>query len=1010
MQSSSLVSTLIRAGAGAGKTTRLINEVYQYFTDFKNEKQVWPRVVLTTFSNKATQEINERLLKKAIETYDTDFFEFINSKSHLLVSTIHGVLHHFISLNQAEFGLTKDFLIVSDPEIARRHQKLFRRVVIEAPEAIVLLETYSLSELFTMIKDYRHFKQSVGALSAYTASSFSEYLRGLRADLISSFRTSIDTLRNNKLTPAWETIVQMFPSLEGDDQQIVKRLIDWNGQIARKPTVAKKCDADLVSAQILFVDGIEKLREYVSEHYHEDFLESYDFTHSLFMSLAEMFSVAVEKDRRIWQEIAISDIETLCLQAKESKSHLFSEFSKKWDFWMIDEFQDTSPIQVSLLDALIGSSRAFFVGDPQQSIYYFRGSDSRVFDSKYQELSESGKVEILAKNYRSQSGVLNFINEFFSRQYAQFQKMEVTKDDLNLDSDVCIYEIENKELSSRLIATQIDAFIKFDPQTPLEQIVVLSRTNKDLDHLGAELELLGIPHFVHTQGQFFRQREVIDLLFLVRFLLAPNDAANLAFLLKTSSVGLSNDEVKSVLAGFKTWKVLSDNAKTMSTKAAKAIQLLEIYTLKSEQVGLLETVQMYAVNESAFVLNHGIDSSGKKESNIWKLFNWLKEQMSRGMDNFLLQMDSVLDPDKNEDFEEAETQAITEPKKIQLMTIHASKGLQFPHVIMIGLDKSAVTRGRFSLDVDVMTKQFSVFIKNKAKDGKIRSPLHSQQYEIQKARESEEFERLLYVALTRAKNRLSLFMASKFREGSWASRLSDFFVHYQNHKDAFTFKMDWIKIDPDAEEVASMVYTQSRSRGADRSTLPIVPQLRTSEFISKIENKMKAKEASRPISFSSSKANREVNLHQILVSQRGIGIHQFREKGVFDFSYYPELSFPMSLSQIFMAGFKEYRFTFNFGENQFVGSVDFVYFGKNRILIVDYKSGKSMHNDLYKQQLIFYAESLSFIKKLDSTVTFDLIIDYVDQRKIERAAYKSVGPKLYFEKFMKEKELENVIS
>ena len=63
MSSPSSVSTLIRAGAGAGKTTRLIEEVYSYFKSFKEDKKVWPRVVLTTFSNKATQEINERLLK-----------------------------------------------------------------------------------------------------------------------------------------------------------------------------------------------------------------------------------------------------------------------------------------------------------------------------------------------------------------------------------------------------------------------------------------------------------------------------------------------------------------------------------------------------------------------------------------------------------------------------------------------------------------------------------------------------------------------------------------------------------------------------------------------------------------------------------------------------------------------------------------------------------------------------------------------------------------------------------
>ncbi len=1002
MSSPSPLNTIIRAGAGAGKTTRLIEEVYKLFSSFKRKNETWPRLVLTTFSNKATQEINERLLKKAIETNDANFFEYINSKSHLLVSTIHGVLHLFISQNQSEFGLTKDFKIVNDVEITRRQQKLFRNLITSVPEAAALLEIYNLSELYSLVRNYQFFKLTEGNLRPFSEQAFSEYIEKLRLEIKRGFQLAVPILRSATLSKSWAASVAGFPSIEGKD--FILDILNWEDTI-RLPTVPQKGELDVLLAQAQFVAAIKAFRDFRDKNYHEPFLKDYQFLHSSFIKLAESFCAIAIEDRKQTQELAISDIETLCFQSDSDNSQLFKDFSLQWDFWMIDEFQDTSPIQISLLNSLIGTSRAFFVGDPQQSIYYFRGSDSRVFEDKYKELSDSGSVEVLSNNYRSHSGVLSFINDFFTKQFFQFKSMGVVKGNLGLTSDVCVYEIVDKNLLAQHTALQIKSILENDPQTPFEKIVVLSRTNRDLESLAEQFKDLGIPHYVHSQGQFFRQREVLDLLFFAKFLMDPQDISNLAFLFKTPTVGMNSEEIKRVLGGFENWENLVLSYENKKGQIAESIQRLDKYFKKSVHIGIIETIQIFAVNEGAFVLSTLSDSSGKKESNIWKLIYWLKEELEKGIESFLIQMDMVLNPNKNETYEESENQAIIEPAKIQMMTIHASKGLQFSHVVLIGLNSSPKLRARFSLDVDTTTKEFSLFIKTADKDDKIRSPIHWQQAAIQKEREAEEFERLLYVALTRAEKRISVFTLAKISEASWARRFSDFYLKQRAETEIASFKMEWIKIEPnELESVPGVDLPAALVKPNESNT----QNLLLNPFFSKIDELLEESQKQGPISFSSSKSARQIDLHQIMISQRGIGIHRLREKGIVDFSYYPKLEFSKDFDSLFAGGFKEYRFTFKYGHYQFSGSIDFVYLTEGRVLIVDYKSGASSQNELYKQQLEFYAECLSYFKKLKSDCIFDLVIDYIDQRKIEYFSYRSVGASQYFDKFLLARELENI--
>ena len=98
-------SLLVRAGAGAGKTTLLIKTFIDFCNEFESVHQRLPRIAITTFTRKATQEVKERLSVKALEKKDDKLFQHINKKSMVHISTIHGVLTMMVQENADLLGL-----------------------------------------------------------------------------------------------------------------------------------------------------------------------------------------------------------------------------------------------------------------------------------------------------------------------------------------------------------------------------------------------------------------------------------------------------------------------------------------------------------------------------------------------------------------------------------------------------------------------------------------------------------------------------------------------------------------------------------------------------------------------------------------------------------------------------------------------------------------------------------------------------------------------------------------
>ena len=151
-------SRFIFAGAGAGKTTKLISTFLEFVKEFKKVFGEYPKVVMTTFTRKATQEVKERLLVSALESGEKEIFQYINKKSSVHISTIHGLLSIYLSQFAERMKFPQEIMIVDDAQIDRRLKKQINELLKTRPQYLELMETYSFLQLVEFANEALNFK------------------------------------------------------------------------------------------------------------------------------------------------------------------------------------------------------------------------------------------------------------------------------------------------------------------------------------------------------------------------------------------------------------------------------------------------------------------------------------------------------------------------------------------------------------------------------------------------------------------------------------------------------------------------------------------------------------------------------------------------------------------------------------------------------------------------------------------------------------------------------------
>ncbi len=834
MSSSSFeLKEMVRAGAGAGKTTKLTERVLKVAKDYHNHHGSWPRIIVTTFTKKATQELRERLITKACTMKTSqnctlaeskealELLEYVSSPSQLRISTLDGVFSHFLRSYGHLLGWDSQFTTVSTYESHSLAKKTLRQILFreESKPFYPLVEAYGFQKLTNLLIELFRFRLEFSDLKMFHSSDFriivEESLRAYAQDIqqLLSKMTEFNSLKWMEYKAYLNGILQSLKKgIEKKDGVEQKDWIEqereigsWNhiaecvDALPRKPFCPKQGNNQIANTRTdsQLKKILEKLKKDIKEPSYDPFhWKIFDQFSCNLNQLSQIFTKEFQLLKKQTGQFDISDLGLLTHQISKQEPQIAEIFSKEWDYWFVDEYQDTSPLQVEILSRLMGDRPYFIVGDPQQSIYLFRGARSEVFDLKEKSTLETGgQLNFLDTNYRSRPELVYFFNDFFPKISSNFNPMKSKKGQKICPQKVVAtfaiatppnknQENSPKENENKMILNHI--YNLLDQGESYDGICLLARTHNHLKELASFLDSKGLPTHIHTSSGFHERREIVDALSLLKFMLNPHDNFNLIHLLRSPWFYVDDSTIINEIARHKYskssyWNIFSSNSSSFSSspesstlKHHKSVQTLYQLLQRMTVEGISVSFKKTLVERGFFDLSRCHDPSGRRESNLWKLITHLDAEERRPGFHYLKFVNHIWNGDWVED---GNAVACLEPQSINLMTVHASKGLKFKHVILPRTDSKLQLTENASkkplINVDEQKQKWTLSIPLGDEKKMSHSPVALDLFKKLSQREAQETHRLLYVALTRAEE--SVFLSwtdSKTKlKGSWAEKI-----------------------------------------------------------------------------------------------------------------------------------------------------------------------------------------------------------------------------------------------
>ncbi|HKG04603.1 MAG TPA: UvrD-helicase domain-containing protein [Conexibacter sp.] len=529
--------------------------------------------------------------------------------------------------------------------------------------------------------------------------------------------------------------------------------------------------------------------------------------HALFDALLRGFSRRYAEAKHAASALDFEDLELRANRLLREHEPLRARYAERFQHVMVDEFQDTNPLQLELLERIAGE-RLFAVGDELQSIYGFRHADVRQFRTRREALAEQGATATLATNFRSHRELLEAFNfAFVPRFDASFVPLVPGREEpedagtvepagprvelLVTDSAVDWSEAGLvppgtvppaplwRIAEAKLLAARVRALL--DAGRAPGDIVLLLRATGDLATYERALVELGIPTYVIGGRGYWAQQQVRDLTAYLSVLANPRDGTALMTVLASPLVGLSSDGLVQLAAATRAggehrdswWTLTGDETLLDRLDAADRarVETLRDWLPHERRTAArysLETLLDRVLARTGYDLTLlRMEGGARRMANVRKLMRLAREheaQHGRDLRGFVDLVGRLVaaatDPRASED---RESEAPVEGEAldaVRLMTIHRAKGLEFPVVCVADLGRESPSAGR---DIVRVGRDGRVGIRLKALDGsRPRGALAFRALGDERLRaEADEEARLFYVAMTRAREHLVLSGAAR---------------------------------------------------------------------------------------------------------------------------------------------------------------------------------------------------------------------------------------------------------
>ena len=546
------------------------------------------------------------------------------------------------------------------------------------------------------------------------------------------------------------------------------------------------------------------------ERYHGDTWE----LSKTFQTFMSDFVEAYRERKRQENAFEFADISHYTIEILENFPQVREAYQERFHEVMVDEYQDTNHIQERMLELLSNGHNRFMVGDIKQSIYRFRQADPQIFNEKFQRYAQNpqeGKLILLKENFRSSSEVLSATNDVFERLMDQgvgeinydsmhqlvFANTKLTPNLENkaefllYDKDDSGQEEEESQTEIKLTGEMrlvIKEILKLHQENGVafKEIALLTSSRSRNDQILLALSEYGIP--VKTDGEqnnYLQSLEVQVMLDTLRVIHNPLQDYALVALMKSPMFSFDEDELARLSlqkAADKVQENLYEKLLHAQKQTAEQKELIHkpLEEKLNQFMDILDSWRLYAKTNSLYDLIWKIyndrfyydyvgalPNGPAKQANLYALAlraDQFEKSNFKGLSRFIRMIDQVLEAQHD-----LASVAVAPPKDaVELMTIHKSKGLEFPYVFILNMDQDFNKQDSMS-DV-ILSRKNGLGVKYIAKvetgaveahyPKTIKLSIPSLTYtqneeELQLASYSEQM-RLLYVAMTRAEKKLYL--------------------------------------------------------------------------------------------------------------------------------------------------------------------------------------------------------------------------------------------------------------
>ena len=533
---------------------------------------------------------------------------------------------------------------------------------------------------------------------------------------------------------------------------------------------------------------------------------------SLIVRITRSFAAALEEEKKKRNIATFADIEHMALdiltERKDGVTSLTDaaeELKRFYDEILTDEYQDSNELQEEILNAISTGSNRYMVGDVKQSIYGFRGGDPHIFTGKYDRFLSgedvNGELIILQNNFRSRAGVLKGCNRIFesimnkeytgisydeseslvpSMEFGEYERPELTWAGKNGRIGCELIICDKDELREReyLEAVRISELIKemfregrkvYDAKKKsyrdicFKDIVVLCRRLSTCEQVAETLNTADIPAFAESRSSYMDTYEIRPVISFLKVIDNPLDDVAFAALMLSFFGGFDADELARLRSEDKDeflYKCLlerADEGTGLGKKTAAFLKTVHEYREEAAHLSVYDLLWRIIYETGYYSYVGSIPSPKRRLANIDLLLSraYLYTGTSyNGLFQFLRYVEKLEENDKAR----GEISAVSElTDAVRVMTIHKSKGLEFPAVFLAGMGKLINLRDASDIEKIVINEDSivtDVYDTNR-RVKRVTAFKKSVQAQVKREVVSEEI-RLLYVAMTRAVEKLYL--------------------------------------------------------------------------------------------------------------------------------------------------------------------------------------------------------------------------------------------------------------